>query len=71
MSIIHIIERFGCFIFFFIKCKTMMNLIAVKSLCYPYLCIRASLIAQMVKNQSAVQETPVQFLGWDEPLEKG
>ena len=25
----------------------------------------------MVKNQSAVQETPVRFLGWEEPLEKG
>ena len=29
------------------------------------------MIAQLVKNQSAVQETPVRFLGWEEPLEKG
>ena len=30
----------------------------------------ASLVAQMVKNLSAVQETWVQSLGWDDPLEK-
>ena len=26
---------------------------------------------QMVKNQPAIQETWVQFLGWEDPLEKG
>ena len=31
----------------------------------------ASLVAQLVKNLLAVQETPVQFLGWVDPLEKG
>ena len=31
----------------------------------------ASLIAQLVKNPPAVQEIPVQFLGWEDPLEKG
>ena len=31
----------------------------------------ASLIAQLVKNPSAMQETLVQFLGWEAPLEKG
>ena len=30
----------------------------------------ASLVAQMVKNP-AMQETWVQFLGWEDPLEKG
>ena len=30
-----------------------------------------SLIAQMVKNLPAVQETSVQSLGWEDPLEKG
>ena len=30
----------------------------------------ASLIAQLVKNLPAMQETPVQFLGWEGPLEK-
>ena len=31
----------------------------------------ASLIAQLVKNPPAMQETAVQFLGWEDPLEKG
>ena len=31
---------------------------------------RVSLVAQMVKNLPAVQETWVQSLGWEEPLEK-
>ena len=31
---------------------------------------RASLIAQLVKNLPAVQETWVRFLGWEDPLEK-
>ena len=30
----------------------------------------ASLVAQLVKNLTAMQETPVQFLGWEDPLEK-
>ena len=31
---------------------------------------RASLRAQLVNNLPAKQETPVQFLGWEDPLEK-
>ena len=31
----------------------------------------SSSIAQLVKNLSAMQETQVQFLGWEDPLEKG
>ena len=31
----------------------------------------ASLIAQLVKNLPATQETLVQFLGWEDLLEKG
>ena len=30
-----------------------------------------SLVAQMVKNLPAMQETQVQSLGWEDPLEKG
>ena len=30
----------------------------------------ASLVAQLVKNLPAMQETWVQFLGWEDPLEK-
>ena len=31
----------------------------------------ASLVAQMVKNLPAMQETWVQSLGWEDPLEEG
>ena len=31
----------------------------------------ASLVAQLVKNPPAMQEIPVQFLGWEDALEKG
>ena len=31
----------------------------------------ASLIAQLVKNLPAMQETPDWFLGWEDLLEKG
>ena len=30
----------------------------------------ASLVAQLVKNPPAMQETPVRFLGGEDPLEK-
>ena len=30
----------------------------------------ASLVAQLVKNLPAMQETWVRFLGWEDPLEK-
>ena len=36
-----------------------------------YTITRASLVAQMVKNLPAMQETWVQSLGWEGPLEKG
>ena len=32
--------------------------------------IGASLVAQLVKNLPAMQETPVQSLDWEDPLEK-
>ena len=41
---------------------------------YVWVCVciyRASLVAQMVKNLPAMQGTPVQSLGWEDPLEKG
>ena len=31
----------------------------------------ASLVPQMIKNLSAMQETGVQSLGWEDPLAKG
>ena len=30
-----------------------------------------SLVAQLVKNPPAMQETPVRFLSWEDSLEKG
>ena len=32
---------------------------------------RASLVVQLVKNPPAMRETWVQFLGWEDPLERG
>ena len=37
----------------------------------PPLLTRLSLVAQLVKNTLAMQETLVQFLGQEDPLEKG
>ena len=33
--------------------------------------LRAPLVAQTVKNLPAMQETWIQSLGWEDPLEKG
>ena len=36
-----------------------------------FIVFRASLVAQLVKNLPAIQETLVRFLGWEDLLEKG
>ena len=33
--------------------------------------MQASLVTQLVKNLPAMQETLVQSLGWEDPLQKG
>ena len=38
---------------------------------YIYIYTEASLVAQTVKRLPAMQETPVRFLGQEDPLEKG
>ena len=38
---------------------------------YPLQYSWPSLVAQLVKNPPAIQETWVQSLGWEDPLEKG
>ena len=38
---------------------------------YPLQYCQASLVAQLVKNPSAMQETWLLSLGWEDPLEKG
>ena len=42
------------------------NTAVIFGLCHNW----TSLIAQFIKNLSAMQETPVQFLGQEDPLEK-
>ena len=37
----------------------------------PYSTLRASLVAQTVKNLSAAKETWMRSLGWEDSLEKG
>ena len=42
----------------------------VKNIGLDYKNLKASLIAQLVKNLPAMQEILVRFLGWEAPLEK-
>ena len=44
---------------------------AAEGIGYPLQYSWASLVAQLVKNLPAMQETLVQFLGWEDPLAKG
>ena len=44
---------------------------AGKGIGYPLQYSWASFVAQLVKNLPAMQETWVQSLGWEDPLEKG
>ena len=41
-----------------------------KRVVYHWLNLGASLVAQLVKNLPAMQETLVQFLSWKDPLKK-
>ena len=55
--------------------KIIANKTPDKGLISKYICSSynsgVSLIAQLVKNLPAMQETLVQYLGWENPLEKG
>ena len=53
-------------IYYWVKKKTQQT--DKLLMCY---CKRASLLAQLVKNLPAMQETLVWFLGWDVPLDIG
>ena len=44
---------------------------AAEGIGYPLQYSWASLVAQLVKNPPAMQETWVRSLGWEDPLEKG
>ena len=54
---------------YLLKCKMFLPF---ELLCIylKYTHMWASLVAQSVKNLHATQETRVQFLGWEDPLEK-
>ena len=54
-----------------IRTKEQSNLIIYIHLKGTRSSTRASLIAQLVKKQPAMQETPVQSLGWGDLLQKG
>ena len=51
----------------FVKKKRKME----NTFTYKLLCAWASLVAQLVKNLPAAQETWVRSLGWEDPPEKG
>ena len=38
---------------------------------HTHIFVGSSLVTQMVKNLPVVQETRIQSLGWEDPLEKG
>ena len=42
-----------------------------KSAVFTYISLGASLVAQLVKNPPAMQETSVRSLDWEDPLEEG
>ena len=62
VSLLFLSLKFCIRFFSSVLCKT--------PLVYCYLINRTSLIAQFVKNPPAMQETLVQFLGQEDPLEK-
>ena len=55
----------------FSSCQSLPLRSSVLIPSFSYIPISASLISQLVKNLPAIQETPVRFLGWEDPLEKG
>ena len=52
-------------------CNTVLKFIYSIHLYNMYVFIWAFLVAQLVKNLHAVQETWVRSMGWEDPLEKG
>ena len=61
----------GLHVFFGICVFTLFGYIPSSGFAKSYGILRKSLVAQMVKNLSPVQETWVQFVGQEDPLEKG
>ena len=56
----------------YMTCKGVIILTAKGTYAFVFSCLKKdSLVAQLVKNLPAMQETLVRFLGWEDPLEKG
>ena len=55
----------------YIICTLMYNYIFHLIIYIILYCIWASLVEHLVKNPPAMLETPVWFLGWEDPPEKG
>ena len=54
------------------RCERIFHLPACKTQTFNYKVLTgASLIAQLVKNPPAMQETPFRFVSQEDPLEKG
>ena len=51
--------------------KPQVIISVILSLFLSHSCLQTSLVAQLVKNSPAMQETWVQSLGWEDPLENG
>ena len=51
--------------------KSIMCFTVLQKPALNYCLFQASLVAQMVKNLPAVQDTQAQSLGWEDPLKKG
>ena len=51
--------------------RLYMNYIPIDICILAHLYLRASLVAQMVKNMPAMQETRILSLGWENPLKEG
>ena len=48
-----------------------IKIFSLSSFLYNFIINNFIMIAQLVKNPPAIQETPVQFLGREDTLEKG
>ena len=60
--------------YYFLHPFTAPALFSSQRQCYVFWCTQhgeTSLVAQLVKNPPAMQETMAQFMGWEDPLEKG
>ena len=58
-------------LFLLFRTNNNKKLLLILYLLYVKYCSGASLIAQLIKNPPATQETLVRFLSQEDPLEKG